>query len=60
MKDNKPDIILLIFKIIMTSVMMIFLSLIEPAFVYIWGAAVLMTAVICLTFAFIGREENKQ
>ena len=58
MKDNKPDMIFLIFKIILTSVMMLLLSLIEPVFGYIWVVAVLIAVLICLTFEFIGRSEN--
>lgn len=58
MKDNKPDMIFLIFKIIMTSVMMLVLSLIEPVFGYIWVGAVLIAVPIYLTFAFIGRREE--
>jgi hypothetical protein len=60
MKDNKPDIILLIFKIIMTSVMMLLLSLADPAIGYSFGAAALIAGPVCMTFAFIGRKENKQ
>lgn len=59
MKDNKPDMVFLIFKIIMTSVMMLVLSLIEPVFGYIWVSAVLIAVPICLTFAFIGRRDRK-
>jgi hypothetical protein len=58
MKDNKPDMIFLIFKIIMTSVMMLLLSLVEPVFGYIWFGAVLIAVPKCLTFAFIGRSER--
>lgn len=58
MKDNKPDMVFLIFKIIMTSVMMLVLSLIEPAFGYIWVAAVIIAVPIVLTFAFIGRRDR--
>ena len=56
MKDNKPDMPFIIFKTILTSVMMLVLSLIEPVFGYIWVAAVLIAVPICLTFAFIGRS----
>lgn len=58
MKDNKPDMILLIFKIILTSVMMLVLSLVEPVFGYIWFAAVIIAVPICLTFAFIERRKK--
>lgn len=57
MNDNKPDMIFLIFKIIMTSVMMLVLSLIEPVFGYIWVGAVIIAVPIVLTFAFIGRRD---
>jgi hypothetical protein len=56
MKDNKPDMIFLVFKIILTSVMMFLLALIEPVFAYIWCAAVLIAVPICIAFAFIGRR----
>lgn len=59
MKDNKPDMIFLVFKIIMTSVMMLLLSLEEPVFGYIWVVAVLIAIPICLTFAFIGRRDRE-
>lgn len=59
MKDNKFDMALLIFKIILTSVMMLVSSLIEPVFVYIWSAAVIIAVPIILTFAFIGRSNKK-
>jgi hypothetical protein len=59
MRDNKPDMIFLIFKTSMTSVMMLVLSLIEPVFGYIWVVAVLIAVPICLTFAFIGRRDKE-
>ena len=59
MKDNKIDMVLLIFKIILTSVMMLVISLIEPVFGYIWIAAVIIAVPIVLTFAFIGRSNTK-
>jgi hypothetical protein len=59
MKDDKPDMALLIFKIIMTSVMMLVISLIEPVFGYIWIAAVIIAVPIVLTFAFIRRRDTK-
>jgi hypothetical protein len=59
MKDNKPDMIFLIFKIVLTSVMMLVLSLIEPVFGYIWVGAVIIAVPICLTFAFIGRRDKE-
>ena len=59
MKDNKPDMVFLIFKIIMTDILMLVLSLVEPVFGYIWVAAVLIAIPICLTFAFIGRRDKE-
>ena len=62
MKDNKfdkVDIIFLIFEIVMTSVMMLVISLIEPVFGYIWVAAVVIAVPIVLTFAFIGRSDKE-
>lgn len=59
MRDNKIDLAFLIFDIIMTSVMMLVISLIEPLFGYIWIAAVIIAVPIVLTFAFIGRRDTK-
>lgn len=60
MKDNQLERSFLIFKVMMTSVMMLLLSLAEPVIGYSFGAAALIAGPVCITFAFIGRKENKQ
>ena len=51
MKDI--EIILAIFKSIVTILMFVVLLFIEPGFIYIVGASIISCGVIVVTFAFI-------
>ena len=54
--DEKLARILVIAKIVFTLIFMIALSIVEPVFLYIFGASLIIAIPIILTFIFINKR----